>query len=175
MRKALRKPRAVILKMDPAPGFHAPMHPMAGTGGRSGRCRAAAGSLCGVPASPACSKNLGLTNLSESCNLLKKQTAQIRGQGKSSPGALQRAAGCCEAARRGGRHWPSSISAETGLRFRRERVSSPLPERRDSRGGAVPIPGAGSFLPMRVVPRKFGLSSLQVRRDGGFFCCLCRL
>ena len=69
-----------------------------------------------------------------------------------------------------GRHWPSSISAEAAARLRRKRDSSPLPERRDSSGRPDRCRKRAFFMPMRVVPRKFRLSSL-LKRDEGFFCC----
>lgn len=66
------------------------------------------------------------------------------------------------------RHWPSSISAETG-----GLGGNGFPHRYQ-RGGIRTAPlcrcrERAFDMPMRVVPRKFRLSSLLCRGDGGFF------
>ena len=77
------------------------------------------------------------------------------------------------ARRRGGEgcHWPSSSFAETAARFRRRRVSSPLPRRRDSSGAPDRCRKRAYGMSIRVVPRKLSFR-LFSRRRRGLFCCV---
>ena len=77
-----------------------------------------------------------LTNRRRSCILnLNSKTNRYDDREKVPSGRSRELPGGARQCRAGGCHWPLSISAETAL-FRRKRVSSPLPERRDSSGQA---------------------------------------
>ena len=83
---------------------------------------------------------------------------------KVSPGRFRELPAAARQCRAERCHWPSSISAETAT-FRRERVSSPLPERRDSSEGKIgPMPGAGISYANESGTAEAQLSSLQGKR-----------
>lgn len=117
-------------------------------------------------------KNFLLTRRAGSCILrYNSKLNRYDDREKVLPGRFRELPAAARQCEEDGRHWPSSISAETaGLggngfphRYQRGGIRAAVPCRCRERA---------YVMPMRVVPRKFRLSSLLKWRGRRLFCCL---
>ena len=84
--------------------------------------------------SAATAKNC-LTNFRRSCIVSpNSKSSKYNDREKVPPRRFRELPAAARQCKPAGRHWPSSICAESPPGFRRKRVSSPLPKRRDSSG-----------------------------------------
>ena len=91
-------------------------------------------------------KKMGLTNDRRSCKVTpNRKQNRYDDREKISPERYRELPGAARQRKRGRCYWPLSTSAEPASLVRRERVSSPLPERRNSSSGAGLMPKAGIF------------------------------